>query len=572
MATLGTAYVQILPSTDGISGALQKGIGAPSQAAGKNAGTLIGSTIKKYITVAAIGTAIKKSVEEGAKLEQSLGGVETLYGKHAQTVIKNAQKAYKTAGLSANEYMEQSTSFAASLLKSLGGNTKAAAKYADMAIVDMADNSNKFGTNITDIQNAYQGFAKQNYTMLDNLKLGFAGSKEGMQQLLESAEQITGKKYDINNLSDVYEAIHEVQKDLGVTGTTSKEAAETLAGSFASMKAAATNLLGNLALGKNVGKSVKELASTAATFLFDNLIPAVLNIVKSLPALIFGGSGGLVSGILKNLPGLITNILSAASSLLSGLAKGIMNLLTGHLSDPGKAAGIMKSGLSIAKQIGLGLLQGIPQLLVAAVKLITVIPRAVLTLLGSLFNQVKATAGSKVSGIVSTIKTKFAAVKEAFLKPVRDAKAKLGELSDKIKSIFNKLKLKISLKVPKVSVSGGKPPFGIAGKGSLPKFNVKWNNKAVNNPYMFDKATLFGAGETRDEILYGKDNLMRDIREASGGNIDYIKLTAAVVEAFKHITVVTTVDGKEIARTTAPHMQKELETIQSRNNRKLGYV
>ena len=572
MATLGTAYVQILPSTDGISGALQKGIGAPSQAAGQTAGTLIGSAMKKYITVAAIGTAIKKSVEEGAKLEQSLGGVETLYGKHAQTVIKNANKAYRTAGLSANSYMEQSTSFAASLLKSLGGNTKAAAKYADMAILDMADNSNKFGTNIVDIQNAYQGFAKQNYTMLDNLKLGFSGSKEGMQELLKSAEQITGKKYDINNLADVYDAIHVIQEDLGVTGTTSKEASETLAGSFSSMKAAATNFLGSLSLGKNVGPALSGLVTSASTFLFDNLIPALLNIVKAIPEVLFGGSGGLVSGIISKLPTLIGQILSSATSLLGGLADGIMNLLTGSLSNPDKAAGILKSGLSIAKQIGLGLLQGIPQLLLAAVKLITVIPRAVITLLGALFNQVKSTVGAKVAQIVSAVKTKFAAVKEAFLKPVRDAKAKLSELAEKIKRIFNKLKLKISLKVPKVSVSGGKAPFGIGGKGSLPKFHVKWNDKAVNNPYMFNNATLFGAGETKDEILYGRDNLMRDIREASGGNVDYEKLAAAVVEAIKNIVIVTEVDGKEIARTTAPHLKKELNAIDLRNNRKLGYI
>lgn len=572
MSTLGTAYVQILPSTDGISDALQKGIGAPAQASGQKAGTLIGSAMKKYITAAAIGTAIKKSVEEGAKLEQSLGGVETLYGKHAQTVIKNANKAYRTAGLSANAYMEQSTSFAASLLKSLGGNTKAAAKYADMAILDMADNSNKFGTNIEDIQNAYQGFSKQNYTMLDNLKLGFSGTKEGMQELLKSAEQITGKKYDINSLADVYDAIHVVQEDLGITGTTSKEASETLAGSFASMKAAATNFLGSLSLGKNVGPALSGLVTAASTFLFDNLIPALLNIVESIPDVLFGGGGGLVNGIISKLPTLIGQILSSAASLLGGLADGIMNLLTGSLSDPGKASGILKSGLSIAKQIGLGLLQGIPQLLIAAAKLITVIPRAVITLLGALFNQVKSTVGAKVTQIVSTVKTKFAAVKEAFLKPVRDAKAKLSELAEKIKKIFNKLKLKISLKVPKVSVSGGKAPWGIGGKGSLPKFDVKWKNEAVNNPYMYSKATIFGAGETKDEILYGRDNLMRDIREASGGNVDYKMLTAAVAEAMKNIVIVTEVDGKEIARTTAPHLKKELNTIDSRNNRKLGYI
>ena len=306
--------------------------------------------------------------------------------------------------------------------------------------------------------------------------------------------------------------------------------------------------------------------------MFDNLIPALLNIVDAIPEVLFGGSGGLVSVIISKLPTLIEQILSSATSLLGGLADGAVNFLTGWLSNPDKTAGISKSGLSIAKQIGLGLLQGIPQLLIAAVKLTTVIPRAVITLLGALFNKVKSTVGAKVAQIVSAVKTKFAAVKEAFLKPVRDAKAKLSDLAEKIKRIFNKLKLKISLKVPKVSVSGGKAPFGIGGKGSLPKFHVKWNDKAVNNPYMFNNATLFGAGETKDEILYGRDNLMRDIREASGGNVDYKKLTAAVAEAMKNIVIVTEVDGKEIARTTAPHLRKELNAIDSRSNRKLGYI
>lgn len=164
---------------------------------------------------------------------------------YASVVKANADAAFKTAGLSANEYMSQVTSFSASLLSSLGGDTAKAAEVADMAMIDMADNANKFGTDMESIQNAYQGFAKQNYTMLDNLKLGYGGTQEEMQRLLQDASKISGVKYDISNLSDVYSAIHVIQNELGVTGTTAKEAGQTFSGSFSAMKAAAKNVLGN---------------------------------------------------------------------------------------------------------------------------------------------------------------------------------------------------------------------------------------------------------------------------------------------------------------------------------------
>ena len=208
--TLGTAYVQVVPSAQGIKGSLAKAIGPEADAAGMSAGKSLAGKMKGVLVGAgiglAIGAGIKKSLTEGAALEQSLGGVETLFKKSAGTMVKNADKAYKTAGMSANEYMEQATSFGAALIKSTGGDTQKAAKAADRAIIDMSDNANKMGTNIGDIQRAYQGFAKGNYTMLDNLKLGYGGTRGEMERLLKDAEKITGKKYDISNLSDVYEA------------------------------------------------------------------------------------------------------------------------------------------------------------------------------------------------------------------------------------------------------------------------------------------------------------------------------------------------------------------------------
>ena len=237
--TLANAYVQIIPSAKGIKSGMQKELDAAGGTAGESAGGRFAGSFKNIIGAAAIGTAvvagITKSIKEGAALEQSIGGIETLFKSASDTVIKNADNAFRTAGISANSYMEQATSFSASLLQSLDGDTRKAAKYADTAIIDMSDNANKMGTNIEDIQNAYQGFAKQNYTMLDNLKLGYGGTKTEMERLLADASKISGQKYDISNLSDVYEAIHVIQGDLDITGTSAKEAATTLSGSFSAM-------------------------------------------------------------------------------------------------------------------------------------------------------------------------------------------------------------------------------------------------------------------------------------------------------------------------------------------------
>lgn len=288
---LGQAFVQIMPSAKGISGSITKQLSGEADAAGTSAGSLIGgklvAAIGGIIAAAKIGELITKgisaSLSEGAALQQSLGGVETLFKGSADKVKQYANEAYKTAGLSANDYMENVTSFSASLLQSMGGDTEKAADKANMAMVDMSDNANKMGTNMGDIQNAYQGFAKQNYTMLDNLKLGYGGTKTEMERLLADATKLTGVKYDINNLSDVYTAIHAVQEELGITGTTAKEASETFSGSFAAMKAAFSNVLGKLSLGEDIIPSLQALAQTTSTFFFDNFIPMVGNILKGLP-------------------------------------------------------------------------------------------------------------------------------------------------------------------------------------------------------------------------------------------------------------------------------------------------
>lgn len=313
MATeLGKAYVQIVPSAKGISGSITKELKGESVSAGKSAGSTIVSTMKKVFAVAAIGKALVATIKEGGKLEQSLGGIETLFKDNANTVKGYAQEAYKTTGLSANSYMETVTGFSASLLQSLGGDTSKAAEISNMAMIDMADNSNKMGTSMESIQNAYSGFAKSNYTMLDNLSLGYGGTKGEMERLLADATKLTGVKYDISNLNDVYEAIHAVQEEIGITGTTALEAEQTISGSFASMKAAFINTLGSLALGENIRPSLEGLARTISTFLFDNLFPMIGTILVSLPSAI---------GVF--IQTMIPSLIEMGGNLLKGLTDGV---------------------------------------------------------------------------------------------------------------------------------------------------------------------------------------------------------------------------------------------------------
>lgn len=298
----------------------------------------VGSALKSGLATAgkavAAGMAVagaavlkvgKDALDSYAKFEQLAGGVETLFGDaSAQAVIKNAEKAYKTAGLSANAYLETVTSFSASLLQSLGGDTEAAAKAADLAVTDMADNANKMGTSMESIQNAYQGFAKGNYTMLDNLKLGYGGTKEEMERLIEDANRVkvaNGEMADlsINSFADIVDAIHIVQDEMGIAGATAAEAEGTISGSAAAMKGAWTNLVSGLANGNaDVNALLDEFLSSVQT-LGKNVIPVVKTILTNIgntfeengPEMIAQGAlmlAKLAAGIIEAIPGLIAKI------------------------------------------------------------------------------------------------------------------------------------------------------------------------------------------------------------------------------------------------------------------------
>lgn len=393
MATeLAKAYVQIIPSARGIQGSLTQALGGEASSAGASAGQSFGSQLVRtalgVISVAAIGKALGATITEGAALEQSIGGIETLFKDSADTVKAYADEAYRTAGMSANQYMEQTTSFAASLLQSLGGDTAAAAEVANMAMVDMSDNANKMGTDMERITDAYQGFAKQNYTMLDNLKLGYGGTKTEMERLLADAQKITGVKYDISSLADVYNAIHVIQGELDITGTTAKEAATTLSGSFNSMVAAGKNVLGKLTLGQDIGPSLEALAQTTTTFLVGNLLPAVWNILSALP----GGVVTLVrsmgtqlaaalpsflaqfqTGITGGLPQLLTTGQTMLSNLIAGLMQNLPQLLQSGVATVGtfvngmfgNAAQVSAAAFSLLNQFTQGIFANLPQILAA---------------------------------------------------------------------------------------------------------------------------------------------------------------------------------------------------------------
>lgn len=400
-------------------------------------GTAAGAGMKlaaKGATVAAgaIATLSTMAVKTYADYEQLVGGVETLFGAGGKSLVEyvnavgkyspeisaqyndlmaaqnkvmsDADEAYKTAGLSANDYMETVTSFAAALNNSLGGNTKKSAEYANMAVVDMADNANKMGSSMESIQNAYQGFAKQNYTMLDNLKLGYGGTKTEMERLLADASKISGKKFDLSSYADVVEAIHTIQTEMGITGTTAEEAEHTISGSVNAMKAAWTNWLTGLGNSKaDIKKLTTQLVDSAKTVL-TNVMPVVSQVLTTLgdvisndaPAIIEEGlsyildaapklleMGGqlisaLVNGIIANLP----QILSAATQLITMLCNGLMesaSQLPGAVTEiitqlvnflVENAPQLLVTGVTLVLALIQGLIEAIPQIIQAIPQLI----------------------------------------------------------------------------------------------------------------------------------------------------------------------------------------------------------
>lgn len=481
---VATAYVQIVPSARGISGGIEQAIGgdAAVSSAGASIGGKLTGAIIAAITTAGLGAALGKTLTEGAALEQSIGGVETLFKGSASQVTAAADQAFRTAGVSANNYMEQVTSFSATLLQGLGGDTAAAAGYADKAIVQMSDNANKMGTDMSAIQYAYQGFAKDNYTMLDNLKLGYGGTQSEMARLINDSGvlgdsvKVTADTVKDVPFSSIIDAIGVIQDNLGITGTTAEEAATTLSGSFASMQAAASNVMANLTLGRDVGPALQGLAQTVTTFLAGNLLPAIGNILSALVLQVIpvgtqmlqslgaGLAQGVPNFLAQALPMVLqftetlrTNfgdIVDAGIDLLLNLAQGIANGLptlieyvpqivtniAGLIND--NAPKLLAAGLHIIVTLGLGLIQAIPTLIANIPQIIQAVV-SVFTAFNwnSLGSNIITMLKNGITSMVSAVQSAGTSIFDAVKNAIANLPATLQSLgSNAITSMANGLK------------------------------------------------------------------------------------------------------------------------------------
>ena len=427
------------------SSKIEKAVNKTGEIASKvGKAAIIGATA----AATAIGTITKFAIQHYAEYEQLAGGVETLFGaqglslkKYAQSigqtveqargkydqliqaqteVMNNAKVAYKTAGMSANDYMNTITSFAAALKQSTANETEAA-KVANQTVIDMADNANKMGTNMEDIQNAYQGFSKQNYTMLDNLKLGYGGTKSEMERLLQNAEKLTGIHYDINNLSDVYNAIHEIQKNLGITGTTAKEAMKTIDGAMKMTKASWDNLLTGLAdpkqavgplisefakslgiLAKNVTPKIKEVFNALPNALIQ-ITPQLMNMIIDLAPSLILAAINLVAGLVGALPGVIAPIFSQLSSLIgSGMIDKIGQSISSNMPT------LISKGLDMLLQFSQAVLTYLPVLVGMGMKLIFYLVQGLMSALPTLISKVPTIIANLADAFSNSAQTIFA--------------------------------------------------------------------------------------------------------------------------------------------------------------------
>lgn len=470
---LATAYVSLIPSLRGVGKETESQLNDKMGKAGDDAG---GSFAQRFAKAAAAALKIasaaaaaamvavaKASLEEYANYEQLVGGMQTLYGDSASTVMANAEQAFATAGMSANQYMETVTSFSAALVRSVGGDTAEAARLADVAIRDMGDNANKMGTSIESIQDAYRGFARGNFTMLDNLSLGFSGTKEGMEQLLAEAERIQAEQgnmvdYSIDSYADMVEAIHVVQTEMGITGTTADEAKDTIQGSLASTQAAWTNLLTHLGdenadfstlfnnLAESAGNAARNIGSRLVvifTQMWDNLpsfasrfgeflAPMVPALLEVMPQLITSFSN-MILGLVDQLPaalpqlmmgaaqlwqGLVLALLQVAPQLVLGLADTLRILITDLVNNGPQMFTtalemfnqIWQAILAVAPQIVTGLANIVAQLIVslaaaapnlfsAAANFIRGLPQAI----GNAVGQAISAMGQMLNGVLDAV-------------------------------------------------------------------------------------------------------------------------------------------------------------------------
>jgi len=431
-ATVGSAVIKlsfdgkgVKSELAGISDEVEKSNNKVTNVLKGTGKAMAGAFAAASVAATGLGASLVKSAVQGfGEYEQLVGGVDTLFKDASSQVQEYAANAYKTAQISANDYMNTVTSFSASLLQSLGGDTAAAAKYADQAIIDMADNANKMGTSMESIQYAYQGFAKQNYTMLDNLKLGYGGTRGEMQRLLEDAERISGIHFEMDNFADMTQAIHIIQEEMGIAGTSAEEASQTIQGSVASMKSAWSNLVTGMAdENADIGTLVNNFVTTAGTA-FENLIPVIFQsletiaglieritpiITAKLPTLIqtllppfINVVVQIALAIVQNLPMILTTLLqgfvTALPSLITGIVEAIpavINAIVGFLTDPANIGLIIDA----AVQLFMGLVMAVPKILGGLIGAFGTLVGNLWNGITQMFGQFAANFGNFISGI-----------------------------------------------------------------------------------------------------------------------------------------------------------------------------
>lgn len=533
--SLGTSYVQVVPKFK--NGSLAD--------MGKQAGSAFeggfGAALKKVAGLLATSAIIKGIYDIGkaavsayADFEQLTGGVETLYKESADELIANAQRAYMTAGISANEYMEMSTSFAAALVNSLGGNTAEAARLADVAITDMSDNANKMGTDMEAIQNAYQGFAKQNYTMLDNLKLGYGGTRTEMERLLADAEAISGIHYDIENYSDVVSAIHVIQEEMGIAGTTAEEAASTISGSWGMLKASWENLLTSIAGGGvDIDTAVKAVFDSLMTWL-GNIGPRILEtvqgIIAAIPSVIetawpvvrdsfmsfveetFGSDMAdkvrdvfnTLHGVFERLGEKLGELGSVVQSTLLPALQGAWEVIAPFIEEMApKVMSVIETILGGVIDVATGITEHVSSLIEAVTPMLDGILETVSNILDGIKTTVEGVVGFVVSfvtgdfeGMASSLSTIWEGIKSTIKAAIDGAKDAVKSAIDKIKGFFSFEFKWPHIPLPHFSISGSVNPLDWLS-GGLPSISVSWYAKGG----IVDGATLIGAGEAGPEAI-----------------------------------------------------------------------
>lgn len=547
---IAKAYVQIVPSTKGIKDKLKEILGDELDKTGKNTGKKMGnsivSSLKRTLVSIGIGKIIQSTISEGAKLEQSFGGLDTIYGESSDMAKQFARDA-SSAGISMNDYAEQAVSFGASLRQAYGKDTASAVETANMAILDMADNSAKMGTPLESIQNAYQGFAKQNYTMLDNLKLGYGGTKKEMERLLADAEKFSGVHYDINNLGDVYNAIHVIQGELGITGVASYEASQTLSGSFNAMKASVSNFMASLTMGEDIRQPLESLVTATSNFLLKNLVPSIVRIFTEIPNAI---------GILVQSVGVI---MEENGSSITEAVNNLFNMAVTFLSE--QMPQLVEQGMAMVQEFASGLISNLPMILAKGSELIGALLNGIIKSIPSVI----ATIIDLVADIINAIaNTDWATVGMNLLNGIGDG------IANAIPNLIEK-----AIKACKHLTDAIKNFFGIKSPSRLFRDEIgQFLPSGIAVGIETNMDTVHDAMDDLNNATFGaiKNGRIR-IEKGSDGYINMMNQMLSRLENMEiniNNNTSLALDGYTIAKASAPYTQTQLNKLTSINNRIKG--